>query len=64
MNDARSSRDDKSAQEKLRILKEKADSSENLMPYIIEAVKAYCTLGEITKVLKQSFGEFQEPLLR
>ncbi|MBU1627717.1 methylmalonyl-CoA mutase [bacterium] len=64
MNQVKAIRDNKKVHENLRILKEKADSTENLMPYIIEAVKSYCTLGEITKVLKQSFGEFQEPLLR
>jgi len=37
-----------------------ADRDENLMPTIIEAVKAYATLGEITDVLRSVFGEYQE----
>ena len=37
-----------------------ADRDENLMPTIIEAVKAYATLGEITNVLRSVFGEYQE----
>jgi methylmalonyl-CoA mutase N-terminal domain/subunit len=30
------------------------------MPTIIEAVKAYVTLGEITEVLRQVYGEYKE----
>jgi methylmalonyl-CoA mutase N-terminal domain/subunit len=31
------------------------------MPYFIEAVKAYASLGEITSALTKVFGEFKEP---
>jgi len=47
-----------------RILKEitrVAQTKENLMPYILDAVKAYATLGEIVGALKVVFGEYQEP---
>lgn len=37
-------------------------SSENVMPYLLRAVKSYATLGEITKIFKKSFGEFKEPV--
>ncbi|MDH5391471.1 MAG: methylmalonyl-CoA mutase family protein, partial [Candidatus Bathyarchaeota archaeon] len=37
-----------------------ADRDENLMPTIIEAVKDYATLGEITSVLRSVFGEYRE----
>ncbi len=37
-----------------------ADKDENLMPTIIEAVKAYATLGEITDVLRNVYGEYKE----
>ncbi|HKV59987.1 MAG TPA: methylmalonyl-CoA mutase family protein, partial [Ktedonobacteraceae bacterium] len=37
------------------------DSSENTMPAIIEAVKAYATLGEIMNVFRAAFGEYMEP---
>ena len=37
-----------------------ADRDENLMPTIIEAVKSYATLGEITNVFRSVFGEYQE----
>ena len=45
--------------EKLRTV---AQSDENLMPYIIDCVRAYATVGEITTVLKEVFGEFKEPV--
>jgi methylmalonyl-CoA mutase N-terminal domain/subunit len=43
-------------------LKKAAQSSENVMPHILKAVKNYATLGEITKVFKDVFGEFEEPV--
>ncbi|MFQ6080701.1 MAG: methylmalonyl-CoA mutase [Candidatus Bathyarchaeia archaeon] len=41
-------------------LHDAAERDENLMPTIIEAVKAYATLGEICDVLRGVFGEYQE----
>jgi methylmalonyl-CoA mutase N-terminal domain/subunit len=41
-------------------LHDAADRDENLMPTIIEAVKVYAKLGEITNVLRSVFGEYQE----
>ena len=38
-----------------------AAGTENLMPPILEAVRAYATLGEITQVLRQAFGVYHEP---
>jgi methylmalonyl-CoA mutase N-terminal domain/subunit len=47
----------------LRTLAERAaDPGENLMPHLVEAVKAYCTVGEISNVLRQVWGEFQQPV--
>ena len=43
-------------------LKLAAQTEENVMPHMLSAVKKYATLGEITKVLKQVFGEFKEPV--
>ena len=31
------------------------------MPYIIDAVKAYATVGEVSNTLKEVFGEYKEP---
>ena len=41
-------------------LKQAAESTENLMPPIINAVRVYATLGEICDVLREVFGEYQQ----
>jgi methylmalonyl-CoA mutase N-terminal domain/subunit len=38
-----------------------ARSDENIMPVLIEAVKAYATIGEISDALRDVFGEYREP---
>lgn len=48
--------------EALQNLKKAAQSKDNVMPPILEAVKCYVTLGEITQVFKDVFGEFKEPV--
>ncbi|HDM67114.1 MAG TPA: methylmalonyl-CoA mutase, partial [Thermoplasmatales archaeon] len=47
--------------ERLRKAAEKED--ENLMPYILDCVKSYATLGETCQVLRDVFGEYREPIL-
>ncbi len=46
----------------LRRLGDEARGSTNLMPAIMEAVKAYATLGEIAQAMKNVFGEHKEPV--
>jgi methylmalonyl-CoA mutase N-terminal domain/subunit len=53
-------RDNRKVKEALEKLHNAAEKDENLMPTIIEAVKAYVTLGEITEVLRQVYGEYKE----
>jgi len=55
----KSSRDNALVKAKLKALKEGAQSDANLMPIILDAVKAYCTLGEICDVLRDVFGEYK-----
>ena len=38
-----------------------AKTEENIMPVLIEAVKAYATVGEISDALRDVFGEYREP---
>ena len=57
----RRKRDEKNVRETLHVLREKCDSTENLMPYIKDAVTAYATVGEIAGLFREAFGEFQEP---
>jgi methylmalonyl-CoA mutase N-terminal domain/subunit len=53
-------RDNRKVKEVLEKLHYAAEKDENLMPIIIEAVKAYVTLGEITEVLRKVYGEYKE----
>ena len=57
----RKNRDNNAVQKKLKDLMSAAVGTDNLMPYIIDCAKSYATLGEITGVLKEVFGEYQEP---
>ena len=43
-------------------LKKAAQMNENVMPHILRAVRSYATLGEMTRVFKEAFGEFKEPI--
>ena len=56
--EVRRSRDDRQVASTLRQLESAVGRSENLMPPIIEAVRAYATLGEIMGVLRNRFGEY------
>ena len=40
-----------------------ADGDANLMPHILEAVKAQATLGETCNALRSVFGEYEEPAI-
>ncbi len=57
------SRDGQAAATALESVRRAAAEGSNVMPAMIEAVSAYATLGEITRVLKSVFGEFREPSL-
>ncbi len=46
------------ALDKLRIA---CEGTENTMPYILDCVRAYATLGEIVNVIKEVFGTYEEP---
>jgi methylmalonyl-CoA mutase N-terminal domain/subunit len=59
LNEVRRRRDNREVSEKLRALEQAARGSENLMPPLLEAVKAYATLGEMMGVFREVFGEYQ-----
>jgi methylmalonyl-CoA mutase N-terminal domain/subunit len=50
-------------QERLRDLRRAAAGGENLMPRILECVRAYATLGEMCGTLKEEFGIYHEPII-
>jgi methylmalonyl-CoA mutase N-terminal domain/subunit len=61
LNRVRRERDQGAVRQALDRLRRVAEGSENTMPAIIEAVKAYATLGEIMDVFRSVFGEYMEP---
>ncbi len=56
-------RDNKKVKESLEKLRVAAKNNVNMMPAIIEAVKAYATVGEMCNVLREVFGEYKQPVL-
>jgi methylmalonyl-CoA mutase N-terminal domain/subunit len=57
----RQERDNQKVSEVLDRVRSVASSDENIMPVVIEAVKAYATVGEISDALRDVFGEYREP---
>ena len=47
----------------LRAVEETARTDRNLLPAILDAVKAYATVGEISDALRRVFGEYQESVV-
>ena len=47
----------------LNALRKAAEGDENLMPYILDCVHSYATLGETCQVLRDVFGEYVEPAI-
>lgn len=56
----KTARDNEAVKAALEKLREAAKGTENLMPYLIDAVKTYATLGEICGVLREEFGEYKQ----
>ena len=54
-------RDNQKVDEVLDRVRSVASSNENIMPVVIEAVKTYATVGEISDALRDVFGEYREP---
>ncbi len=63
LSDLRKARDSFKMAGSLQALQEAASTQENLMPYLIDAVKAQATLGEICAALKEVFGTYREPVV-
>jgi methylmalonyl-CoA mutase N-terminal domain/subunit len=59
----RERRDNTSVRNRLDELKTQARGQDNLMPKLLECVKAYATEGEIMAALKEVFGVYREPIL-
>jgi methylmalonyl-CoA mutase N-terminal domain/subunit len=59
----KSRRDNTSVRNRLEELKSAARSTDNLMPPLLDCVRAYVTEGEIMAALKEVFGVYREPIL-
>ena len=57
------SRDNIRVKSILSELEKKAEGNSNLMPIILEAVKSYASIGEITNTLRKVFGEYKENIV-
>ncbi|WP_121821919.1 acyl-CoA mutase large subunit family protein [Halostella salina] len=58
LESVKADRDDEAVEAALAALREAAEGDENVMPYIVDAVKAYATVGEVCDVLRDTFGEY------
>ena len=61
LEELRRKRDSSAVHEALESLETAAQGNDNLMPYILSAVKVYATLGEICGVLRSVFHEYRAP---
>jgi methylmalonyl-CoA mutase N-terminal domain/subunit len=59
VKDVRANRDNGAAKEKLTALRAAAETDANLMPYILDCARIYCTEGEICNELRAVFGEYR-----
>ena len=59
MSKLRKSRNSKNTESRLSALSSAAEGTDNLMPYILDAVTTYATTGEISNTLRDVFGEYR-----
>jgi methylmalonyl-CoA mutase N-terminal domain/subunit len=59
LREVRARRSESRVQQSLAMIEQAARGDQNLMPFIIEAVESYATLGEISDRLKAVFGEYR-----
>ena len=58
----RETRDSALVEQRLNEIREAARTNENLMPHILDAARAYCTLYEIRAAMEDVFGAYREPV--
>jgi methylmalonyl-CoA mutase N-terminal domain/subunit len=54
-------RDDEEVEAKIAAVREAVENDENIMPYLVEAAKAYATEGEMMGVLREKYGTYEDP---
>jgi len=55
----KAARDNVLVRQRLDALRTAAEGSDNLMPYILDCARVYCTEGEICGELRKVFGEYR-----
>jgi methylmalonyl-CoA mutase N-terminal domain/subunit len=60
LNEIKQRRNNDNVKDSLKELKKAAEGDDNIMPYIIESVKTYASVGEICNTLRGVFGEYKE----
>jgi methylmalonyl-CoA mutase N-terminal domain/subunit len=63
INKLKACRNNDKVKESLEALKKACEGEENVMPYIIDAVENYATLGEICGVMREVFGEYKQTVM-
>ena len=58
----RETRDSALVERRLQELRDAARTDENMMPHILDAARAYCTLYEIRAAMEDVFGAYREPV--
>ena len=59
LSNLRKNRDNELVEKCLINLTKAAENNDNIMPYIVEAVRTYCTIGEMTSALEKVYGRFK-----
>lgn len=60
LNQLKQKRDNQLVENNIKKLKNAAMSTDNIIPFILEAVESYATLGEISDALRSVWGEYRE----
>jgi methylmalonyl-CoA mutase N-terminal domain/subunit len=61
LKELKKDRDNKAVKTALKALEKAAREEKNVMPYLLECCKSYATVGEMSNVFRDVFGEFVEP---
>jgi len=59
----RRERNDRDVKRTLDALEAATRAGKNVMPFLVDCCKAYATVGEMTRVFREAYGEFEEPSL-
>jgi methylmalonyl-CoA mutase N-terminal domain/subunit len=61
LEQVKAERDEELVEEKIDALREAVETGENIMPYLVDAAKAYATEGEMMGVLRDKYGTYEDP---